>query len=324
MRLSVAMTTYRGARYVEEQMASLLAQTRQADEVIITDDCSGDNTAGIVSSFIESHSLSNWHFSVNDRNLGYKQNFKEAISRTTGDIIFLCDQDDIWQPDKLAEMEQVFAANPQCKALNTGFSYIDGAGTPIEITPAPGKCNNNLIKREIAPGVLERIEFDEITAYNITPGCTMAFRAELKAIYLQRTVCGVVHDWELNLIAALLNGCYFLNRSFIHYRIHGNNVIGIPGMGEKGNVNRGAYSYRLSIARQMKEWTDCFCVYMDLLDDVQKQALARQVAFVNARYEALLSKKIIRILSLYRYYLNYRNSVTRKGRLADLVCIFQQ
>lgn len=323
MRLSVAMTTYCGERYVEKQLCSLLSQTRAADEVVIIDDCSTDKTAGIVSSFIEEHGLSNWHFSVNLVNLGYKKNFKEAISRTTGDLVFLCDQDDIWYPDKLEKMEPVFTSHPDCMALNTSFCYVDSKDAPITIAPARGMCNHNLIKRVIPAGALEPVRFDEIACYNISPGCTMAFRTEVRALYLAHSVCGVVHDWELNLIAALLDGCYFLNTPLIAYRIHGGNAVGIPGVAEGDDVDRGAYAYRLSVAKQMKDYTECFRVYLNLLDHGKKGQLLSQLQFVSARYEALRTRKLKRLLSLYRYHKNYQNSVTWKGRLADLACIIK-
>ena len=103
-KISVAMTTYNGARFVEKQLASLLAQTRPADEVIILDDRSTDGTPGIVTRFIKKNSPVSWHFSVNEKNLGYKENFYHAVGRTTGDLIFLCDQDDVWHSNKIEAM----------------------------------------------------------------------------------------------------------------------------------------------------------------------------------------------------------------------------
>lgn len=323
MRLSVAMTAYNGAQYVEAQLRSLLSQTRQADEVMIVDDGSEDGTDRLITVFLERHRL-NWHFEKNEANLGYKANFKKAISQTTGDIIFLCDQDDIWYPEKLAEMEQVFSAHPECQALNTSFVYIDGQDAPIGVNPLPGMSNQNLIKRPIPYDTLEKMKLDEIVSYNITPGCTMAFRTKTKQIYQAHTACGVVHDWEINLIAALQDGCYFWNRPLIRYRIHGKNAVGIPGVGQSSKIDRGSYQYRLAVAKQMKVYTDCFAVYLDTADTAQKSVLKEQIAFVTARYQALESKRICKILSLYKAGRNYRNSVTRKGRIADFLCILKE
>lgn len=323
MKLSVAMTTYCGSAYVKQQLESLLEQTRPADEVVIIDDCSKDNTAEIVRAFLQAHSLSNWHFSVNEQNLGYKQNFKEAITRTGGDIIFLCDQDDIWHPDKLERMEGMFERYPSCMAMNTGFRYIDGAGAYLQVDGQPGMSNHNLIKRPIALKAMEPIGFCELVSYNISPGCTMAFRTAVKKLYLDRTRCGVVHDWELNLAAAITDGCWFWNEELIDYRIHGDNAVGIPGVGAGAQVDRGGYRHRLAVARQMKDYTLCFVPYTDLLDPSKQAQLAAQTAFVKARYEALSSKKLGKVLALYRYKKNYCSSVTWKGRLADIACVLK-
>lgn len=323
MRISIAMTTYRGARFVERQLQSLLNQSRAADEVIIIDDCSTDNTAEVVASFIESHSLSNWHFRVNENNLGYKANFKLAISQTTGDYIFLADQDDVWHPDKLERMAEILGKHPECRSLNTGFRYIDGEGAPIATTPVPGMSNCNLIKRPIAPGALEKITFEELTSYNISPGCTMAFSTELKKLYLTHTVCGVVHDWEINFLAALSEGCYFWNEPLIDYRIHDSNAVGIPGVSAENQVDRGSYIHRLAVAKQMLDYTACFRVYEASFTPEQKEIYKAQLAFVTARYQALAGKSMFRLLALYRYRKNYKNSVTTKGRLADIACVLR-
>ena len=174
-KISIAMATYNGEKYVEKQMLSLVEQSRPADEVIIVDDCSKDNTSEIVKKFIKERNLSNWKFVVGEENVGYKRNFYNAVSLTTGDIIFLCDQDDIWCKDKLEIMEKVFEKEPSIKALNTSFNFIDGDDKPFSVNQKRGKSNNNLIKKKIRDNSLEKIPLNLICSYNISPGCTMAF-----------------------------------------------------------------------------------------------------------------------------------------------------
>lgn len=70
--------------------------------------------------------------------MGYKRNFYNAVSLTTGDIIFLCDQDDIWCKDKLEIMEKVFEKEPSIKALNTSFNFIDGDDKPFSVNQKEG------------------------------------------------------------------------------------------------------------------------------------------------------------------------------------------
>ena len=93
-KISVAMTTYNGEKYIEKQLESLRLQTRKIDEVIICDDRSKDNTEKVVTDYINKYNLTGWKFIVNEKNLGFIENFKKSMRLTTGDYIFLADQDD--------------------------------------------------------------------------------------------------------------------------------------------------------------------------------------------------------------------------------------
>lgn len=319
-KISIAIATYNGEKYVEKQMLSLVEQSRPADEVIIVDDCSKDNTSEIVKKFIKERNLSNWKFVVGEENVGYKRNFYNAVSLTTGDIIFLCDQDDIWCKDKLEIMEKVFEKEPSIKALNTSFNFIDGDDKPFSVNQKRGKSNNNLIKKKIRDNSLEKIPLNLICSYNISPGCTMAFTKEVKDIYLNRTKCSIVHDWEINFIAACLDGLYFFNKPLINYRIHTSNAIGLSEITGNGNgENKLSYSVRLKKAEKMWDYIKSFEIYKDLSN---AKVMQEQKRFVNRRLSALKNKNLFDVLGLYSQYENYVNSVTTKGRIADIVCLF--
>ncbi len=102
-KISIALATYNGASYLREQLDSFLAQTRLPDELVVSDDGSHDNTLTIVKAFQK-----NAPFEVvllqNEVNVGYSGNFNRALMRTTGDLVFLSDQDDVWFPDKIERM----------------------------------------------------------------------------------------------------------------------------------------------------------------------------------------------------------------------------
>lgn len=233
MKLSIAMTTYCGEQYVEEQLESLLMQTRSPDEVVIFDDVSTDRTAELVTAFIERNCLENWKFAVNEKNLGFIANFRRAISATSGDIIFLCDQDDIWNLDKLESFEKKFIAHPDILALNGSFNFIDGDGKRIKTKKKHGRSNHGLVFFDVNPGDLIEIPYIDIIKGNISPGCCMAFRAELKEHYLGNTTGLIPHDWELNIFACEKGKLGFYNIPVIQYRIHGENAIGIKPYNER-------------------------------------------------------------------------------------------
>lgn len=91
MKISVVMATYQGEKYLREQLDTIRLQTRRADEVILCDDCSGDATVEIAEQYIREYGLeAEWRILVNEKNLGYANNFHRAgIPCQLGNICFL-------------------------------------------------------------------------------------------------------------------------------------------------------------------------------------------------------------------------------------------
>lgn len=105
MKSSLLMATFNGEKYIKEQLDSIRCQTKSPDEVIICDDCSIDNTKSVILKYIEDHQLNNkWRFIQNNDNLGFRKNFQKLISLAKNEVIFLCDQDDIWNLEKIEVM----------------------------------------------------------------------------------------------------------------------------------------------------------------------------------------------------------------------------
>lgn len=221
------MTTYNGEAYIEKQIMSILNQTRKADEIIICDDRSSDATVEVLKKVLEREGCTCCTLIINDSNLGFKKNFKKCIEMTSGDLIFLCDQDDIWEAEKLEIVEEIFLNNKNVDALNSAFTLIDAKDEVIPYKNRKGFYNHDLIRGRAMDNELIHIEYGMLLRYNISPGCTMAFRRGLKARYLKYTNSVLPHDWELNLLAGMKNGCYFLNKPLIQYRIHGKNTLGM-------------------------------------------------------------------------------------------------
>lgn len=100
VKVSVCMATYKGEAYVREQLESVLGQLSQGDEVIVSDDCSPDATVAVI------EALDDARIRVlrNSANVGYSKNFERALAAATGDVVFICDQDDVWLPGKVETM----------------------------------------------------------------------------------------------------------------------------------------------------------------------------------------------------------------------------
>ncbi len=110
MKISIALATYNGEKYLQEQLDSYIDQERLPNELVICDDASTDNTIIILKKFKETAPFE-VNIYENESNLGYAQNFGKALSLCTGDIIFFSDQDDVWLPNKLKVVEKVFTNN---------------------------------------------------------------------------------------------------------------------------------------------------------------------------------------------------------------------
>ena len=123
-RVSVAMATFNGERYLRQQLESLAAQTRLPDELIVSDDASLDSTWGILEEFAE-RSPFPVRLTRNEHTFGFAQNFSRSLSLCTGDIVFLCDQDDVWLEEKISTRLQAFSENQDVYCLVTDAYICD-------------------------------------------------------------------------------------------------------------------------------------------------------------------------------------------------------
>jgi glycosyltransferase involved in cell wall biosynthesis len=178
-RVSIAMATYNGARFIREQLDSFATQTRLPDELVVTDDGSTDETIGIVESFAEK-AVFPIQVHRNVERVGYSKNFENAMSLTTGDVIFISDQDDVWYSDKIARACAVLTANRHVLATvndqlivdadsrssgNTIFGNARRAGMPNTYLIA-GSCT--AISRRLLPILLP---FPDGIPYDSWIGC---------------------------------------------------------------------------------------------------------------------------------------------------------
>lgn len=246
MKISVAMTTYNGEKYVLEQLTSILNQSMTVDEVIICDDCSTDQTCTLIQSIKDSR-IKLFH---NQENCGYIENFYRAIKETSGDFIFLADQDDIWRQDKVQIMMDVIREE-NAKGLCTNSELIDSDGKMIE-------DRNNYQMDAIIKNSKERltsITTLRLTFGNIAQGCTYCFTKEVKAVYLAVHNNEVIHDYQIALISSCLGKLLFLNEKLIMYRIHSGNAVGFSKNNRKiavsKTISREPFMYRF--LRQLNE-----------------------------------------------------------------------
>lgn len=123
------MTTYNGMEYIKDQLDSLANQKRKVDEVLIFDDGSNDGTIEFIENYINKNKLNNtWKLIINKENKGWRRNFVEGIWESIGDLVFPCDQDDIWHENKLETVENIMTENHQIQVLTTNVTNLYGNG----------------------------------------------------------------------------------------------------------------------------------------------------------------------------------------------------
>lgn len=205
--VSVVMTTYNGARYLAEQIESILAQSLSDFELIIADDGSSDETVSILEHFAARDTRINFY--VNPSNLGVNRNVSRALERTRGAFIAIADQDDIWEPEKL---EILLDRIGECSAVYSDSLIIDDFGRPAGMTllqrigmaPAKGKEALLLLRR------------------NCVSGHALLFRRELLDIMLPFDDA-LLFDQQIGITATLNAGLSYVDKPLVRHRLHGQN-----------------------------------------------------------------------------------------------------
>lgn len=308
VKVSVVMATYNGSTFLKEQLESIHSQTRLPDEVIICDDRSTDETARILNTFINSNELKNWCVFVNSKNLGWKRNFRKAISLATGDLIFFSDQDDIWYPNKIEYMSNLMLQH------DMGCLY----GESIKIN-ACGDEINELNSINSFDGKLELIPYSKsfYTAGGL--GCCMSISRQIAKKYLNLNVLSDDHDSQCPRIALLYDTLWHINEPVIKYRIYSGNTSGISNQYSYGTSN---LDQRIKDIKTIYDWMKVVC--LDPLVDKKKLLDVKKIMhFLEKRLRYLQGSKIIfpYLLLEYKYYsglsmligdFSYRHGLNRK------------
>lgn len=133
MRISIALATYNGARYLPVQLRSYLDQERMPDELVVSDDGSSDETCALIKSFAESAPF-DVKLARHETQLGYVGNFNRALAMTSGDLVFLSDQDDLWLPAKIRDVAALADLRPELLVLMNDAVITKGDLTATNLT----------------------------------------------------------------------------------------------------------------------------------------------------------------------------------------------
>jgi glycosyltransferase involved in cell wall biosynthesis len=223
LTISVAMCTYNGEDYLQEQLDSILGQTLPPDELVVCDDGSSDRTDDILESFADRAPFS-VRLYRNEVNLGSRQNFQQTIDHCNGSIVVLSDQDDVWHRDKLEQLSRILIADPECVGAFSNARLVDADGEPLDRT---------LWEHfEVGPDIRRILACPDEEAQrvllrrNYVTGATFAFRADFWKEIKPIPRCWVHDAW----IVFVLTSCgkvVGLDEMLVDYRQHLQNQIGI-------------------------------------------------------------------------------------------------
>ena len=215
------LCSYNGARFIDAQLSSIFGGELPPDELVICDDHSNDETVAIAEK---------WRLRYpnvvrlirNEANLGISQNFEQGLILCSGDIVFLCDQDDLWDPSKLRRFLAEFDRRPRLMLLFSDAQLVDsdGAALPHSLFEAHD------VTRDEARQIHGGAAFPALLRRNLVTGATAAFRREILqgALPLPRQW---VHDEWLAAISAAIGQVDLLPEKLIDYRQHSHNQIGM-------------------------------------------------------------------------------------------------
>lgn len=300
------MAVYNGEKYLVPQLNSLVNQTRQADEVIIMDDCSTDRSVQIISSYIEEHHLESWKLIQKQSNQGWKQNFRDGFEQASGELIFPCDQDDIWHPDKIEKMAVCMDAHPGLELLAANYTVFF-SGTDEGHGSRKYRENSRVMKND---GSLEIPELDPKWPYVMRPGCVYCFRKSffesLKPVWDTK----FAHDAILWRYARMDHALGILNFSVIDFRRHGDNAT--------SNVSRTIES-RVNVFREYIHFHEI--AEKRVKSEKERRILERGIRFLEYRIQYFQTRNFLVWLKLAFGYQPYYLSF--KGCLGDLYYVLK-
>jgi glycosyltransferase involved in cell wall biosynthesis len=205
--VSIVVATYNGAKFLEAQMDSLIAQTYPNIEIVAVDDCSKDNTFEILEKYAREHS----HIRVfrNMSNLGYTSNFEKAVSLATGEYVSFSDQDDIWAPEKTTLLMNAIGDHPMI--------YSDSQLVTEDLQPLRKHSD---LKNQTSFDSCLYFAIDDCVA-----GHSLIMKRSI-AVAAMPYPKEAAYDLWLPFFATFYGEIQYINTAFVQWRQHRSNVTG--------------------------------------------------------------------------------------------------
>jgi glycosyltransferase involved in cell wall biosynthesis len=227
LTISIAMCTYNGSLYIEDQLKSIISQTYPIKELLIFDDASTDATVDIVKRFEMQYPFIKIH--VNKTNVGFTKNFEQAVKAATGDIIAIADQDDIWVNTKIEKLMNAW--RDECPLIYSGaLMFTDKLPQTLQLHPYYRQ--------------FEGTDARKIFLRNTISGHALMIKKEFLKLVLPFKE-GVMYDWWMGVVAAYNGGVQFHPEVLVMQRQHSNNVTLDSGSKNSNTEKRRIYKQKV-------------------------------------------------------------------------------
>jgi glycosyltransferase involved in cell wall biosynthesis len=229
LKLSIALPSYNRADFLAEQFESLLRQSRLPDELIVGDDCSTDRTVEVIRTFAARAPFP-VHWYVNKRNQGYNRNLEHAIGLCSGDVIVLCDDDDVCLPHKLRVTEREFLGLPSTGLMVSNSALVDERLNSLGVTLWD-------TARMPAQKVLLGEPICTLAKHFVGNGHVVSFRAALRPYILPfplRFPSHIFCDIWISLVLASVASVVCIPEPLVLHRLHSNQIAGVQTLGPSG------------------------------------------------------------------------------------------
>jgi len=256
------MATYNGEEFIHSQLESLAVQSKLPSELIVSDDCSTDDTISVVKKFIR-HSPFPVHIIQNRYNKGYRQNFVDAMMHCTSNLIAFCDQDDVWHKDKLRLVSEAFTEEA-IMLVHHNARVVDSIGNLIDV----------LWPKDSVPYAGDLLTTGP---WSFSLGFTQVFRSDLLWFrYLwDRSMDWnfpnerLAHDQWVFFLSSVFGKIAYVDQELVDYRQHDHNLYGARWLvdGRKNNGTRST-SWLESLPYILKEDGTRFFMRANAADNI--------------------------------------------------------
>ncbi|MEA1916539.1 MAG: glycosyltransferase family 2 protein [Campylobacterota bacterium] len=280
--VTVVLATYNGEKYLNEQLESLVKQTYKNLEIIVQDDCSSDNTMEVLESY---KSSLNMQLSQNSKNLGYIKNFETLLKKASGEYICICDQDDIWEHNKIEILLENIGNN---SLIYSNSELIDENGNSLNKRLSQ-KLKNSFISSKSPLNFL----YD-----NCVSAHSMMFKKDILKYALEFPKVIYFDNW-IACVAASLDGVKYVDKDLVKYRQHESNTLSINKK-ESANVKsrvlnkveKKEFEVQNTVAK-IDEMSQLKCLSKSdekILEELKKEYMKFENCYFNIRLFSLLFK----------------------------------